>query len=98
MFKAEKIIEKASEEDKKKLRSGDLTINEVHNKLKEKGKESAPVTKEGAIIRRTKIIHDNVVKMSEEKEDDIPSSCTDQLQLSIEMLEKIVSRASKLAA
>ncbi len=92
LFKIEKIKERASEEDKEKLKSGSTTINAVHNKLKEKD------GKEAAIIRRTKIIHDNVVKMFEEKKDDIPSSCTDQLQLSIKILEKIVIRVSDLAA
>jgi len=98
MSKVDKIEAEASEKDKEKLTSGEVSINAVYNKLKKKeGDQVAPAIDESTAHRLTKAICDSTTKLS--KVGDVISQ-TDKvrLQLSVETLEKIISSSADAKA
>lgn len=91
--KAEKIVAEASEEDKERLKSGEISINAVYTKLKKKESHQKIQTDGENLNKLIKNICDSANKLSK-IEDGIPQSCKDRLQPSLEILEKIIGVAA----
>lgn len=83
--KAEKINNEASEEDKMRLRLGEVSINSVYNKLK---KNEKPTAENKALLITKKICS----SISDLRHIEIPKECVNSLNAAMKELSEVLSQ------